>query len=36
LATQQDFDADRATILAERLVARLVLGASDTDQSGKR
>lgn len=36
LATQQDFDADRATVLADRVVAKLILDAPDTDQSGER
>lgn len=36
LAEQNDLDADRATVLAERVVARLALGASDTDQSGEQ
>jgi hypothetical protein len=36
LAEQNGFGADRATVLAERLVARLALGAPDTDQSGER
>jgi hypothetical protein len=36
LAEQNDFDRDRATVLADRVVARLALGAPDTDQSGER
>jgi hypothetical protein len=36
LAEQNGFDADQAAILAERLVARLALGAPNTDQPGER
>lgn len=36
LAEQNDFDPDRANVLADRVVARLALGIPDTDQSGER
>ena len=36
VAEQNGVDVDRATVLAERVVARLALGAPDTDQSGER
>ncbi len=36
LAAQNGFDADRAAVLAERLVARLALGAPDNDESDER
>ena len=36
VATQNGLDADRAMVLAERVVARLVLATLDTERSGER
>lgn len=36
LAEQNGLDAERAAVLAERVVAQLMLGAADTERSGER
>jgi hypothetical protein len=36
LSEQNGLDADRAIVLAERVVARLALGARDPGQPGER